>query len=318
MQLFNKAILLSIALSGVFFQSHAKEAPPPLDAETVLSDTISDPNTQATGGVPRPDGSMDPYAPDAQVKAEGISNMYPLDRTSGFKSKTPELLQDEFEMNIDRDAANKVLKQQRRYERIINGIHDVAFLQRPITKPLSAVDTIHVTSEYITTVVFPKGFKIQYAETGVSFSINKFDQNVYWFQPNRNFQGTSAVIGLTDGNSNYIVNLTIEKYLPGDIVKDNVEGRYLSCGEYISTMIRYVTPPKINTVDVLKKYFSLFGEKSIKKFKANGAFDVMTIGGMPFYIIRDDNRGDVVYENVSFRVSDRYEQFVELTKGRKK
>lgn len=295
----------------------AREAPAPLDAETVLSETVTDASKQNMN-VPTPDGTSD-LRPDAPVAADpgSVSTLYPLDRTPGFKSKTPELLQDEFEMNIDRDVVNRVLKQQRRYQRIINGIHDVAFLQKPITKPFSAVDTIYVTTEYITTIIFPKGLKIQYADSGEAFDINRFDQNALWFQPKRNFQGTNMVIGLTDGNQNYVVTITIEKYLPGNIVKDNVEERYLSCGEYISTMIRYINPPKIESIDVLKKYFSLFGDNSIKKFRKNGAFDVITIGGMPFYIIRDDRRGDIVYQDVSFRISDRYEQFVELTKGRK-
>ncbi len=299
----------------------AREAPAPLDAETVLSETVSDPNkVQMKVPGPNDNGGVNDLRPDTQVSADpgSVSALYPLDRRPGFQSKTPELLQDEFEMNIDRETVNRVLKQQRRYERIVSGIHDVAFLQKPITKPFSAVDTIYVTTEYITTIVFPKGLKVTYADTGESFDINKFDQNALWFQPKRNFQGTNMVVGLTDGNQNYVVNIMIEKYLPGNIVKDNIEERYLSCGEYISTMIRYINPPKIASIEILKKYFSLFGENSIKKFKKNGAFDVITIGGMPFYIIRDDRRGDIVYENVSFRISDRYEQFVELTKGRGK
>lgn len=299
----------------------AREAPAPLDAETVLSETVSDPNKtqmKVPGPNDKVNDEVDNLRPDTQVAADSgsVSTLYPLDRRPGFQSKTPELLQDEFEMNIDKEIVNRVLKQQRRYERIISGIHDVAFLQKPITKPFSAVDTIYVTTEYITTIVFPKGLKISSSDVGEGFDINKFDQNVLWFQPKRNFQGTNMIVGLTDGNQNYVVNIMLEKYLPGNIVKDNIEERYLSCGEYISTMIRYINPPKIRPIEILKKYFSLFGDNSIKKFKKNGAFDVITINGMPFYIIRDDRRGDIVYENVSFRISDRYEQFVELTKGR--
>jgi hypothetical protein len=253
----------------------------------------------------------------ASAETATISAMYPLDRTPGFKTKTPQLQQDEYEMNIERGVANKALKQQRRYERIVSGIHDVALLQKPITKPFSAVDTIHVTAEYLTTIVFPSEYRVQYVQSGTALAVSNFDQNVYTLLPNRDFQSTSLAIGLSDGNNNTVVNIIVEKYLPGDIVKDNVEGRLLSCGEYISTMIRYINPPKIKDVDVLKHYLALYGEKSLKNFKKNGSFDVITIAGMPFYVIRDDKLGTIDYSNISFRISNRYEQFVDELRGRR-
>lgn len=321
---------LALLITGVFSVSclHAArsgDVPPPLDASaggTVLSDTVTkeQPLPQDNAGIEPPLGDVQQgggYATDQQVSLEGVSKLYPYDRTPGLKTKTPELMQDDFEMNIDKEVANRVLKQQRRYQRITSGIHDVAFLQKPIVKPFSAIDTIYVTTEYATTIVFPKGMSIQYAQSGTAFAINKFDQNVFIIQPNRDFQGTNIVVGLSDGKSNYVANIMVEKYLPGNIVKDNVEERYLSCGEYISTMITYINPPKIKPIEVLKRYFALFGETAIRNFKKNGSFDVITIGSMPFYIIRDERGGSIVYRDINFRISDRYEMFAEQTKGRR-
>jgi hypothetical protein len=318
-----------LVFGAVTFGATNPNIPPPLDATVeVVQPNKGDANTQSISkvqGVEPPTTNGEAAGNDqgdftgvsATVDQTGISTMYPLDKTPGLKTKTPILEQDNFELHIDKEKANRILKQQRRYQKIVGGIQDVAFLQKPLIKPFSALDTIHVPTEYITTIVFPKGLVIQYAQSGATFSINKYDQNVFIFQPNRDFQGTNVVVGLSDGRKNYIANIAIEKYLPGDIVKDNVEERYMTCGEYISTMINYINPPKIKPVDVIKRYFSLFGDKAIKNFKKNGTFDVITIQGMPFYIIRDDRKGLIEFQNVSFRVATRYEQFAENMKGRR-
>lgn len=245
------------------------------------------------------------------VDSNSISTMHPLDRTPGLKTKNDQLEQDSFELGIDRETVNRALKEQRRYERLLGGIQDVSLLQKPISRPLSAIDTIHITTEYMTTIVFPKNYTIQYARGTSTFPINEFDKNVLFIQPPRDFQSGSMAIGMSDGNNNVVVNLIIEKYLRGDILHDMVEGRYLSCGEYISTMIRYIKPDKIDHLTILKRYFKLYGDKAINNFKTSGSFDVITIGGFPYYIIRDDKYGMVDYKNVSFRVAYKYEQFAE-------
>lgn len=305
--------VVALILLGLFSSLYGADAPAKGVAEADLPNLTGNQNVTIAipEGVPGKDGLGTSSGQSVSVEADSISSMYPLDRRPGLKTKNPQLEQDTFEIEIQRNMVNKVLKEQRRYERLMGGIQDVSLLQKPITRPFAAIDTIRITTEYMTTLVFPKEYKVQYAKSTSEFLINEFDQNVLLIQPKKDYQSGSMAIGLSDGNGNTVVNIIVEKYLPGDILHDRVEDRYLSCGEYISTMIRYINPPKLNDLDILKRYFALYGDKSLKNFPSSGAFDVITIANMPFYIIRDDKYGTIDYRNASFRIALKYEQFIE-------
>jgi hypothetical protein len=235
-----------------------------------------------------------------------VPTRYPLNTSEDKISTNPTILENRFMLNIDEEVAKDVTAKQHRYHKIVNGVFDAKILNKPVTKPLATSDTLHVSTEFITTLMLPKKYKIVSVNFSKKNDIMEYSQNLLYFQPSKDFHIGNAIITIADDKSNYFINLTIEKYLLSNTSLDIDERRYVSENSYISTVYEYVDVPQVDPIDILKMYFQLHGEEALSRFKKQGDFDSFIVEGMPFFIIRDDDFWQVEYKETPFRISNKY------------
>jgi hypothetical protein len=216
---------------------------------------------------------------------------------------------DRYQLNINNLSTKKVYEKYRRYKSIMNNTYDIQLLLKPLIKPLMNIETIYGHPNFISTIVFPKGYKIISAQTTYPFKVFSFSNNLLTLSPKKDSDITIGNIVITayDSNTgqNKIFNFIFKPYSLTSLKYDTKYGTYATpYGEFFSFYIKFVDNININPVKVIEKYISVFGKRHFNYvFRKNGYYDAILINNIPVYITRDDVQGDIEYEGKKFRIS---------------
>ena len=200
---------------------------------------------------------------------------------------------------------------------ILSEIFDPDVLMQPITRVIRAVDSIGVTPEYITTILFPDKMEIKDAKTSFDAPLFEFNKNLLRFRPNQDtFHAGNMVITLSDGEKNYEMSIQVSRYFQKDCT---VEGNQYVCWKMkkdwtksksskaypyaynnLSLYYKYKNAKILEPMDVISIYEKLKGYPL--NLKRDGDFDVVTYDDISYRIIRDDTFGEIYYRAHKYRV----------------
>lgn len=240
-----------------------------------------------------------------QQQQQGI--YYPQDNTRETATFPPAWKEDRFMLNLDKGVAKEVANKMTAYRKTMTMTYDMDMLMKPITKPFRAIDRIYITSEYITTIVFPDRYAIKSVVSSAPLIENRFSSNVVTIKPKRDFVEGNLVVSMTTGDKNTVMTIRLDRYIPG-MERDakNYEAKYAKDKQFVSMMIVYQDKPNYELDEILEAYFKLYGESAVEMFDEDCKFDTMSYKGIPFYIIRDDKFGTIEYNDINFRIANEY------------
>ena len=223
------------------------------------------------------------------------------------------------EQHTVENAALYKESQIRRTERkmILSEIFDPDILMQPITRVIRAVDSIGVTPEYITTILFPDTMEIQDAKTSFGAPLLEFNRNLLRFRPDaKTFHAGNMVISLSDGEKNYEMSIQVSRYYQQDCsVKENQyicwkmrrdwkESKDTKAYPYaynnLSLYYVYKNVKLLDPLDIISIYEKLKGH--VLNLKKDGDFDIVIYEGISYRIIRDDTFGEIYYRMHKYRV----------------
>ena len=228
---------------------------------------------------------------------------YPFDKSK--LNIAPTVQEKRFKLDIDLDESIEINKKIDRQKDILEGTLDVSVLQKPLIKVLKTIDTLYLHPSYISTIVLPKQLKVVTCLPSFETANFHFSENMIRLQPSKNAQSGNISISLTDGVKNYTMNVFVKRYFKDDKCIDN-GNNYICSQDYLSTLIRYVPSRTLTTdakLQIVEEYLSL-SKKTKIDIKKN--LDYLTIqkGNEVFYIIRDDEFGDVYRNGISLSIKN--------------
>jgi hypothetical protein len=223
------------------------------------------------------------------------------------------------EMDTVKNVAYYKESQQKRTQRkmILSEIFDPDVLMQPITRVIRAIDSIGVTPEYITTILFPNEMEIKDAKTSFDAPLLEFNRNLLRFRPNQeSFHAGNMVITLSDGQKNYEMSIQVSRYYQKDCTvksnqyicwkmkKDWTKSKSSKAYPYaynnLSLYYVYKNAKILEPMDIISIYEKLKGHPL--NLKRDGDFDVVTYDGISYRIIRDDTFGEIYYRAHKYRV----------------
>jgi hypothetical protein len=230
-----------------------------------------------------------------------------------------QLQRDRIEMNTVQNADLYKESQIKRTKRkmILSEIFDPDVLMQPVTRVIRAIDSIGVTPEYITTILFPHEMEIKDAKTSFDAPLLEFNKNLLRFRPNQeSFHAGNMVISLSDGQRNYEMSIQISRYyqkdctvkndqyicwkMKRDWTKSKSSKAYPYAYNNLSIYYTYKNAKILDSMDIISLYEKLKGHPL--NLKTNGDFDVITYDGISYRIIRDDTFGEIYYRAHKYRV----------------
>lgn len=233
--------------------------------------------------------------------------------------KPSSVIRDRIEATTVERADKYKETQVRRMERelILQEIFDTDILMQPITRIIRAIDTIGVTPEYITTILFPHNMTILEAQASFETALLERKHNLLRFRPSRNvFASGNIVITLTDGNKNYEMTIIVNRYFQKDCHVDKNEyickkmrkrwpeakdtKSYAYAFNNLSIYYRYINAKILDPLDTIAEYEKL--KKKPLSIPQDGGYDVFVYRGVSYKIIRDDTHGDIYYRAHQYRV----------------
>lgn len=241
---------------------------------------------------------------DNKTKYGFVENQeYPFDKS---KENIPPYVQEKrFKIDIDLEDSIEINKKIDRQKDILEGTLDISVLQKPLIKVLKTIDTLYLHPSYISTIVLPKQLKV--VTCLPSFDTANFDysENMIRLQPSKNAQSGNISISLTDGTRNYTMNIFVKRYFKDDKCIDN-GNNYLCSQDYLSTLIKYVPSRSLTTdakLQIVEEYLSL-SKKTKIDIKKNLDYLTLQKGNEIFYIIRDDEFGDIYRNGISLSIKN--------------
>lgn len=231
----------------------------------------------------------------AEDSISGYSDYVPYDKK---KLSTPKkVLEVRTILDIDETQANEIEKKTDRAESILDGTISINILQEPLLKPLKTIDTIYLHPSFLTTLIFPKHYKISDATTSFKFNVFEFDNNVIRVQPNPRVSGNIA-ISLSDNKANYSLTIFVKKYIANIDCKETETG----CkNDYLAVVIRYKENNTIDPFKIIEDYL-LLNQKHKLVISQNLEHVSFSKGGETYYIIRDDEFGTIYKDGLSLVV----------------
>lgn len=230
-----------------------------------------------------------------------------------------QLQRDRIEMNTVKNADIYKESQIKRMQRnmVLSEIFDPDVLMQPVTRVIRAIDSIGVTPEYITTILFPHEMEIKDAKTSFDAPLLEFNKNLLRFRPNqKNFHAGNMVITLSDGQKNYEMSIQVSRYYQKDCTvkseqyicwkmkKDWTKSKSSKAYPYaynnLSVYYTYKNAKILDPMDIISIYEKLKGHPL--NLKKDGDFDVLTYDGISYRIIRDDTFGEIYYRAHKYRV----------------
>ena len=231
----------------------------------------------------------------------------------------PQLQRDRIEMNTVKNADIYKESQIKRMQRnmVLSEIFDPDVLMQPVTRVIRAIDSIGVTPEYITTILFPHEMEIKDAKTSFDAPLLEFNKNLLRFRPNQaNFHAGNMVITLSDGQKNYEMSIQVSRYYQKDCTvkseqyicwkmkKDWTKSKSSKAYPYaynnLSVYYTYKNAKILDPMDIISIYEKLKGHPL--NLKKDGDFDVLTYDNISYRIIRDDTFGEIYYRAHKYRV----------------
>ena len=232
---------------------------------------------------------------------------YPFDtKSENLRFSNPQILKDRFELNLNENFAKTVSIKKDRYSKIMTETLDVNLLIDTSVRQIRNTDVLYIHPHFLTTINFPFGTEIIYAKASTDIEVFDFSQNLLMIQPPKDFVNGNLLVTYRDNERTYYTNIIIQKYTQV-IFRDEFFNKYVIDDNYLSLNYQYVREIEYNPIDILKKYFALNGDDSIKLFKKNGDYDVILLNGVSFYIIQDSSFGTIDYKNKRFKISQNYD-----------
>jgi len=219
---------------------------------------------------------------------------------------------------IENQALYKEMQIKRtQREMILSEIFDPDILMQPITRVIRAIDSIGVTPEYITTILFPSNMEIKDAKSSFNAPLFEFNRNLLRFRPDaKSFFAGNMVITLSDGTKNYEMSIHVSRYYQRDCTiekdqyvcwkmhkewkKNKSTKAYPYAYNNLSLYYTYKNAKILDNMDVISIYEKLKGQ--VLNLQRNGDFDVIQYDGVSYRIIRDDTFGDIHYRAHIYRI----------------
>jgi len=230
-----------------------------------------------------------------------------------------QIQRDRIEMNTVKNADLYKESQIKRTQRkmVLSEIFDPDVLMQPVTRVIRAIDSIGVTPEYITTILFPNEMEIKDAKTSFDAPLLEFNKNLLRFRPNQEtFHAGNMVITLSDGQKNYEMSIQISRYYQKDCTvkndqyicwkmrKDWTKSKSSKAYPYaynnLSIYYTYKNAKILEPMDIISIYEKLKGHPL--DLKKDGDFDVVMYDNISYRIIRDDTFGEIYYRAHKYRV----------------
>lgn len=226
---------------------------------------------------------------------------YPFDKEQ--TGTHPYAQERRFKLDLDADTIRKTNKSLNEHNNLMEGTLDISIIQKPLTKVLKTVDTLYLHPSFITTIILPKNLKVKNCLPSFSTTHFIFEENTIRIQPSKTAKDGNISIGLTDGKKNYTMDLFIKKYFKDDNCINN-GNNYICSQDYLSTIIKYVpakTLSKEAKMQIVEDYLILTKKTKID-IKKNLDYLTLKKGNEIFYIIRDDEFGDIFRNGISLSV----------------
>lgn len=235
-----------------------------------------------------------------------ISNEYPVDTNPGrTRFSSPNLLKDRFELDLSTNVTKGIIQKSDRYTKSLTQTIDVNLLVDASVRQIKTTDTLYIHPHFLTTIAFPPKTEIIYMKSSIPLDTFNYSSNLLLIQPTKDFINGNILVTYRDNKQTYYTNIIIQKY-DQIVYKDEYFNRYVIDDNYLSLNYQYVSNINFSSIDVLKKYFQLNGEGAIAGFKKDGDYDVILLGGVSYYIIRDNAFGEIDFRNMRFSVAQNY------------
>ena len=228
-----------------------------------------------------------------------------FDLTIPFNKKEldipPKVRQIRFLENINDRKVENTQKRILRTNDILDGVYHVEILQKPIVRPLKTIDTIYTHPSFLTTLIFPKGMEVIRPRASFDTKVFEFNGNIIQLQPLANSKQGNITLFLSDGKQNHAVTIFIKRFLPRDYLKTKKQDSPMKKNDYLATVIKYKQTQKIDAFAIIEEYQRLFNVNKIT-IKKNLDYVTFSKNGETYYIIRDDEFGDIFKDGLSLRV----------------
>jgi len=219
----------------------------------------------------------------------------------------PAKLRGRFEINIDALNVKKIANRRDRYTSIMEGSYDAEILMRPLVKPLMSIDTIYAHPSFISTIIFPANYEIIDAKTNIQTLDFTRNQNIITLSPAPASTMGNIVITAFDHTTkrNSLFSILVKKYARKSLQFDNEFGLYATNeGEFLSLMNVYHDIQKIDELKLLERYVRLNGEAVFEEvFGRDGNVESLIVDGVPVFIERNEQMGNIRFFNKRFRIS---------------
>ena len=236
-----------------------------------------------------------------------VTTIYPYETNDrAHIGTTPQIQKDRFELSINENFVKSVSQNKDRYSKIITETIDINLLVDNIVKQVRNTDIIYLHPHFLTTIAFPVDTEIIYANSSATLEKFEFSQNLLVIQPPKDFVNSNIVVTFRDAERTYYMNLILQKYTQ-KVTKDKKYNRYVIDDNYLSLNYSYVRNLEYSPLEVLQTYFRLNGDNIVKSFKEDGYYDIILLGGVTFYVIRDASFGTIDYSGLRFKVAQQYE-----------
>jgi len=223
----------------------------------------------------------------------------PFDKS---KLNQPKVVQkNRFEMNLNPNEVYQIRKKIEKKKNILDGVYKVNIMQNPIFKPLKTITTVYLHPNFISTLIFPKKYKIN-SKPQVSFPVKVFeyDSNTIRIRPSEDTTQGNIVLSLTDGIKNYSLTIFYKRYIPNINCTKDANNKCRNTA--LATVIKFVAgTPYYNPFKIIEEYMLLHNIKKLNIDK-NLGYVTLSKGDETYYIIRDDEFGTIYKDGMLLKV----------------
>lgn len=228
---------------------------------------------------------------------------FPFDKTK--QSIPPYVQEKRFKLGLSNNKVREIRKNLEKHSEIMEGTLDISILQKPLIKTLKTVDTLYLHPTFISTVLLPKQLTIADCLPSFETTTFSYSQNVLRIQPSKNAKTGNLSLSVTDGKKNYVMNIFVKKYFKEDKCINNGTN-YVCADDVLSTIIKYVPSRKLNIdskLQIMEEYLKLTKKTKIS-IKNNLDYVTLEKGNETFYIVRDDEFGDIFRNGIAFTIKN--------------